>query len=57
MSPKKGFSRKLEYSSRNIHDDFLEQLTESTNDVMQMKKLFLVNPILKVVEDLYDRGN
>ena len=32
IPPKKGFSRKVEYVSRNIHDDFLEQLTKSTNE-------------------------
>ena len=46
MPLKKGFSGKVEYASRNIHDDFLKQLSESTNESAQIKKLVPVNPRL-----------
>lgn len=57
MPPKKGFSGKIDYASRNIHDDFLDQLSESTNDFSQIKKFIPVNPRSRVVDGLYDRGN
>ena len=57
MPPKKGFSRKVDYASRNIHNDFLQQLNESTNESIQIKKLVPVNPRLQVANGLYDKGN
>lgn len=57
IPPKKGFSGKVEYASRNIHDDFLEQLAKSTNELAQIKMIIPVNPRLKIVDGLYDKGN
>ena len=57
MPPKKGFSRKVEYASRNIHDDFLEQLTKSTSESAQMKKIITMNSRIHIVDGLYDKGN
>lgn len=42
---------------RNVHDDFLELLPESTTEPTQVKKLISLNPRLKVVGGLYDKGN
>ena len=42
---------------RNLHDDLLEQLNNSTNDVAKGHELILRNPKLMVREGLYDRSN
>ena len=57
MPQKKVFSGMVDYASRNIHDDFLELLPQPTNESSHMKMLFSVNPRLKIVDGLYDRGN
>ena len=57
MPPKKLFYGQVDYANRNIHDDLLELLPESTNEFTMIKKLIPVNPRLKVVQGLYDRGN
>lgn len=43
--------------ARNIHDDLLELLPESTNETMKVKKLTSLNPRLKIADGLYDKGN
>ena len=43
MPPKKGFFGKVEYASQNIHDDSLKQLSESTNESTQIKKIVPIN--------------
>ena len=57
MPPNKVLSRQEDYLARNIHDDLLELLLESTNETVKVKKLTSLNPRLKIVDGLYDRGN
>ena len=42
---------------RNLHDDHLEQLRNSTNDVEKGHELIPKNPKLMVGEGFYDRRN
>ena len=51
------FSRKIDYNQRNLHDDFLEQLRNSTNDVVKGHALLPKNPSLMVNEGFYDKIN
>ena len=55
--PKKVFSSQEDYLARNIHDDLLELLPESTNETVKVKKLTSLNPRLKIIDRLYDKGN
>ena len=55
--PKKVFSGWEDYLARNIHDDLLELLPESTNETMKVKNLTSLKPRLKIADGLYDRGN
>jgi len=57
MPPKKPFSGQVRYVDRNIHDDLLELLPESTVEPTQVKKLTSLNPKLKIMDGLYDKGN
>ena len=57
MPPKKGFSGHKNYLDRNVRDDLLELLPESTVETAQVKRLTSLNPRLKVVDGLYDKGN
>ena len=57
MPPKKVFSGKQDYLVRNVHDDLLELLPESTTKTTQVKKLTSLNPRLKIVDGQYDKGN
>ena len=57
MHPKKFFSGKRDYQARNVHDDLLELLPQSTNETVQVKKLTSLNPRLKIAYNLYDKGN
>ena len=57
MPPKKGFSGQENYLGRNVHDDLLELLPESTIETAQVKRLTSLNPKLRVVDGLYDKGN
>jgi hypothetical protein len=57
MPPKKPFSGQVRYVDRNIHDDLLELLPESTVEPAQVKKLTSLNPKLKIADGLYDKGN
>ena len=57
MPPKKAFSGKVNYMDRNVHDDLLELLLESTTEPAQVKRLISLNPRLKVGNGLYDKGN
>ena len=57
MPPKKGFSGQIDYLSRNVNDDFLELLPESTVETVQVKRLNSLNPSLKIADGLYDKGN
>ena len=41
---------------RNLHDDLLEQLRNSTNDVAKGHELIPKNPKLMVRQGLYDRS-
>ena len=38
MPPKKGFTGEINYLDRNVHDDFLELLLESTVETVQVKR-------------------
>ena len=42
---------------RNLHNDLLEQLRDSTNDVVKRCEILPKNPSLKVEEGFYDRSN
>ena len=57
MPPKKLFSRQRDYQARNVHDDLLELLAESTTETIQDKKLTSLNPRLGIEDGLYDKGN
>lgn len=57
MAPKREFSGKVNYQERAICDDFLEQLTLSTNVATKIKDLVPRAPHLKIGEGLYDKGN
>ena len=57
MPPKKVFFGQEDYLARNIHDDFLELLPESTNKTVKVKKLTSLNPRLKIANRLYDKRN
>ena len=57
MPPKKGFSGAINYLDRNLHDDLLELLPESTVETVQVKRLTSLNPRLRVADGLYDKGN
>ena len=57
MPPKKVFFGQEDYLDRNIHDDLLELLLESTNETVKVKKLTSKNPRLKIADGLYDKGN
>lgn len=55
--PKKGFFGQENYLGRNVHDDLLELLPNSTTKTMQVKRLTTLNPRLKIADGLYDKGN
>ena len=57
MPPKKAFSGQVNYMNRNVHDDLLELLSESTTELAQVKKLTSLDPRLRIVDGLYDKGN
>jgi hypothetical protein len=57
MPPKKAFFRESKLYGRNIHDDLLELLPESTTKPAQIKILISLNPRLNIVDGLYGRGN
>ena len=42
---------------RNVHDDLLELLPESTTESVQVRKLISLNPKLRIADGLYDKGN
>ena len=42
---------------RNLHDDLLEQLRNSTNDVVKGQELLPKNPRMMLDEGLYHQGN
>lgn len=57
MAPRRDFTRKVNYQDRNICDDFLEQLTMSTNVGAKAKELVPKKPRLRIGDGLYDKGN
>ena len=57
MPPNKAFSGQEKYLDRNIHDDLFEFLPESTIETIQVKKLTSLNPRLRIVDGLFDKGN
>ena len=57
MPPKKVFLGQEDNLAKKIHDDLLKLLLESTNKIVKVKKLTSLNPRLKIVDRLYDRGN
>ena len=57
MPPKKPLSGKKNYQVRNVHDDLLELLLESTIDMVQVKRLTSLDPRLRIANNLYDKGN
>ena len=57
MPPKKDFFGQVKYMDRNVHDDLLELLPESTIEPVQVRKLISLNPKLKITDGLYDKGS
>ena len=57
MPSKKPFLGRKNYQARNVHDDLLELLPESTIDIVQVKRLTSLDPRLRIADDLYDKGN
>ena len=57
MPPKKGFLGQENYLDRNVHDDLLELLLESSIETIQVKKLTSLNPMLRIVDGFFDKGN
>ena len=57
MPPRRDFSGKADYMQRNLHDDLLEQLRNSTNDVVKGRELLPKNPKMMLGEGLYNREN
>ena len=57
MPPQRDFSRNANYMQRNLHDDLLEQLRNSTNDVVKGHELIPKNPKITVKEGFYDKSN
>lgn len=57
MHPKKVFSGQGDYLARNVRDDILDLLPESTNETAKVKKLISLNPRIKITYGLFDRGN
>ena len=57
MPPNKAFSGQVNYMNRNVHDDLLELLLESTTKPAQVKRLTSLDPRLRIVDGLYDKGN
>lgn len=57
MAPRRELTGKVNYQERNICDDFLEQLTMSTNAGAKAKELVPKNPRLRIGDGLYDKGN
>lgn len=56
MAPRRDFIGKINYQERAICDDFLEQLSMSTNVAAKVKELVPKAPRLRI-EGLYDKGN
>ena len=54
MPPLRDFSGKADYMQRNLHDDLLEQLRNSINDVVKGYDLIPINPKMMVGEGFYD---
>lgn len=57
MARQRDFTGKVNYQERAICDDFLEQLTMSTNATAKMKELVPKAPRLRIGDGLYDKGN
>lgn len=57
MPPRRDFSGKVDYHLRAMHDGFLEQLPQSTNESSKGKELVPKNPRLLVIEGFYDKAN
>lgn len=57
MATKRELTGKVNYQDQNICDDFLEQLTMSTNVGAKAKELVPKNPRLKIGDGLYDKVN
>ena len=57
MPPKKGFLGQVNYLDRNVHDDLFELLPESTIETVKVKRFTSLNPRLRIVDGLYDKGN
>ena len=57
MPPQRDFSSKVDYMQRNLHDDLLEQLKNSTNDMVRGCELIPKNPRMLVGEGLYNQSN
>lgn len=51
------FFGKVDYQHRNAHDDFLEQLPLTTNEVAKEKEIVPKNPRLLIGEGFYDKAN
>lgn len=53
----KDFSGKVDYLKRAVHDDFLEQMPQSMNELARGRVLIPKNPRLLVSEGFYDKVN
>lgn len=57
MAPRRDFTRNVNYQEKAIYDDFLEQLTVSTNVAAKIKELVPKAPRLRIGDGFYDKGN
>lgn len=57
MLPRRDFSRKADYKLRNVHDDFLELLSSSTNEAAKVKIVIPKVSHMEIDEGLYENGN
>lgn len=55
MPPHKDFSRKIDYLKRIVHDDFLEQISLSMNELARGRELIPKSPRILVGEGFYEK--
>lgn len=55
MPPQKAFFGQVNYMNRN--DDLLELFSESTTEPTQVNRLTSLDPMLRIADGLYDKGN
>lgn len=57
MPPRKDFSRKVDYLKKDVHDDFLEKIPSSVNEIKKGREFIPKNPRLLVSEGFYDKDH